>query len=56
MDACDEYLQSTDRGNDKTRSKLITRVAKDITDIAKEKNEALPDNLEKVILMFLFFL
>jgi len=53
MDACDEYLQSTDRGNDKTRSKLITRVAKDITDIAKEKNEALPDDLEKVILMFL---
>jgi hypothetical protein len=55
MDACDEFLQSTDCSNDKTWSKLITRVAKDITDIAKEKNESLPDDLEKVILMYLFF-
>ena len=46
---CDEYLKSTDRGTDKTRSKLITQVAKDITDIAQQREEKIPDDLEKVI-------
>jgi hypothetical protein len=49
--ACDEYLESNDRGTDKKRSKLITRIAKDLTDIAQEKGEQLPDDLEKVTMM-----
>jgi hypothetical protein len=48
LSSCDEYLASNDRGSDKTRSKLITRVSKDITDIAQNNNERLPDDLEKV--------
>jgi hypothetical protein len=48
LDNCDEYLETTDRGTDKTRSKLITRVAQDITAIALAKKEELPDDLEKV--------
>jgi hypothetical protein len=51
LDSCDEYLKSSDRGTDKTRSQLITRVSKDIADIAKENSETIPDDLEKVILM-----
>jgi len=47
---CDGYLQSNDRGNDKTRSKLIAKVAQDIKDIAQERRELVPDDLEKVIL------
>src|ERR1700729_394335 len=46
---CDDYLNSSDRGTDNGRSKLITEVAKDITDIAQEKGENIPDDLEKVI-------
>ena len=46
---CDDYLNSSDRGTDKGRSKLITEVAKDITDIALENGENIPDDLEKVI-------
>ena len=49
--ACDEYLESNDRGTNKKRSKLITRIAKDLTDIAQEKGEQLPDDLEKVMMM-----
>jgi len=48
LDNCDEYLETTDRGTDKTRSKLITRVAQDIAAIALAKKEELPDDLEKV--------
>ena len=48
LDNCDEYLDTTDRGTDKTRSKLITRVAQDIAAIALAKTEELPDDLEKV--------
>ena len=33
----------------KTHSKLITKVAKDITDIAQQMSEKIPDNLEKAI-------
>jgi hypothetical protein len=35
----------------KKRSKLITRIAKDLTDIVQEKGEQLPDDLEKVTMM-----
>jgi len=49
VDACDEYLDTNDRSNEKTRSKLITRVSKDISDIAQANKEAVPDDLEKVI-------
>jgi hypothetical protein len=48
LDNCDNYLETTDRGTDKTRSKLITRVAQDIAAIALAKEEELPDDLEKV--------
>ena len=49
VNRCDDYLNSSDRGTDKGRSKLITEVAKDITDIAQENGENIPDDLEKVI-------
>jgi hypothetical protein len=48
IDNCDEYLDTSDRGTDKTRSKLITQVAQDIAAIALAKKEELPDDLEKV--------
>ena len=46
---CNDYLNSSDRGTDKAGSKLITEVAKDITDIAQQREENTPDDLEKVI-------
>ena len=51
LDNCDEYIDSSDRGSDKTRSKLITKVSKDIADIVEAANEEipLPSDLEKVI-------
>jgi len=49
VNACDEYLDTNDHSNEKTRSRLITRVSKDISDIAQANNEAIPDDLEKVI-------
>ena len=50
MNNCDEFLKSSDRGAEKTRSKLITQVAQEITDIVKEQNDVqVPDDLEKVI-------
>jgi hypothetical protein len=49
LDRCDDYLKSSDRSNEKTRSQLITQVSQEITNIAQENNEALPDDLEKVI-------
>ena len=51
LDHCDEYIDSSDCGNDKTRSKLITKVSKDIADIVQAANEeiSLPSDLEKVI-------
>ena len=53
---CDEYLNSTDYGTDKTCSKLITQVAKDITDIARQREEKIPDGLEKVISLHILLL
>src|ERR1700683_2302557 len=49
VNRCDDYLNSDDCGTDKGRSKLITEVAKDITDIAQENGENIPDDLEKGI-------
>ena len=49
LNHCDLYLESSDRGNDKSRSKLIVQVAQAITDIAREKSEQVPDDLEKVV-------
>ena len=48
IDACDEYLDTNDHGGEKTRSKLITRVSKEIAAITTDKNERVPDELEKV--------
>jgi hypothetical protein len=49
IDACNEFMETNDHGNDKAHLKLITQVAKDITDIAQNNNEALPDDMKKVI-------
>ena len=46
---CNEYLKTSDCGNDKTHTKLVTWVSKDIIEIAKREKEILPDDLEKVI-------
>jgi hypothetical protein len=48
LDSCDAYLESSDRGPDKTRSKLIKKVAEEITAISERTHEPLPDDLEKV--------
>ena len=55
LDNCDEYIDSSDRGSDKTRSKLITRVSKELTDIAQAATESiqLPPDLEKVITLLI---
>lgn len=46
---CDEFLASSDRGPEKTRSKLITQVSQEISDVAQRQVDAsLPDDLEKV--------
>jgi len=50
LDHCDEYIDSSDRGSDKTQSKLITRVSKEITEISEAAVEVipLPSDVEKV--------
>ena len=53
---CDDFLNSSDRGTDKARSKLITEVAKDITDIAQQRSEKIPDDLEKAISLHILWL
>ena len=55
LDNCDKYIDSSDRGSDKTRSKLITRVSKELTDIAQAATKAipLPSDLEKVIILLI---
>ena len=55
LDNCDEYLNTTDRSNVKTRSKLITKVANDILATAADQ-AALPTDLEKVPNQKLFYL
>jgi hypothetical protein len=51
LSACDEYMRSNDRGNGKTQSMLITRISQEIAAIAQEKNERVPEELEKVIFL-----
>jgi len=53
LDSCDEYIDSSDHGSDKTRLKPITRVSKELTDIAQAATESilLPSDLEKVIIL-----
>src|SRR5882672_7951258 len=48
VDACDTYLDTNDCSNEKSRSKLIARVSKDISDIVQANKEVIPDDLEKV--------
>ena len=49
INSCDEYLDTNDRGSEKTQSILITRVAQEIAAIAQDKELAIPGELEKVI-------
>ena len=49
---CDEYLQSSDCGQDKMQTKLITRVSTNIAEIALDNNVVVPDDLEKVVYLF----
>ena len=55
VDSCDEYFNTSDRSNDKSRSKLITRVANNIAAIAQDKKERVPDDLEKVTFLFITY-
>jgi hypothetical protein len=49
LSACDEYMITNDGGSNKSRSQVITQVAKDIADIVESKeNEKVLDDLEKV--------
>ncbi|KAI0244961.1 hypothetical protein BJV78DRAFT_1289978 [Lactifluus subvellereus] len=48
-DSCDAYLESSDRGMDKTQSKLITKVSGEIAAIVERTNEPVPDDLEKCV-------
>ena len=56
VNRCDDYLNSSDCRTDKGCSKLITEVAKDITDIAQQREENIPDDLEKVISLHILLL
>ena len=49
LDSCNEYLQSSDHGTEKTQTQLITCVSANITTAAQETNVTLPVDLEKVI-------
>ena len=53
VDSCDEYFNTSDRGNDKSWSKLITRVTNNIAAIAQDKKQRVPDDLEKVTFIFI---
>jgi hypothetical protein len=56
VDSCDKYFDTNDRGNDKSWSKLITRVANDIAAIAQDQNQRVPDDLEKVTFLFITYI
>ncbi|KAI0244968.1 hypothetical protein BJV78DRAFT_1289901 [Lactifluus subvellereus] len=49
LDSCDAYLESSDRGPDKTQSKLIKKVAEEIAAISERTHEPVLDDLEKTI-------
>src|SRR5260370_40008646 len=48
IDTCQEFLNSTDKGKDKKRSSLITRVAGEIRQAIEGTTDTLPEDLEKV--------
>ena len=48
IDASEEYLNSTDKSKDKTRTAMINRVAGDIRMAIEGTQDSLPDDLEKV--------
>jgi hypothetical protein len=48
VDAADEFISSTDKGKDKKRSALITRIAEEVRQATEETPDALPEDLEKV--------
>ena len=50
--SCDEYLQSSDCGQDKMWTKLITRVSTNIAEIVLDNNVVVPNNFEKVVYLF----
>ena len=50
--SCDEYLESSDCGQDKTQTKLITRVSANIAEIASNNNVVVPSDLENVVYLF----
>jgi hypothetical protein len=56
VDSCDEHFYTNDCGKDKSQSKLITRVANDIAAIAQDKNQRVPDDLEKVTFLFMTYI
>ena len=56
VDGSDEYFDTSDRGNDKSRSKLITWVANDIAAIAQTNNQQVPDDLEKVKILSIIYI
>jgi hypothetical protein len=48
IDSCQEYLNSTNKGKEKTRSALITRVSGEIRHAVEGTTDKLPEDLEKV--------
>jgi hypothetical protein len=48
IDSCQEYINSTDKSKEKSRTALITRVAVEIRHAVEGTTEGLPDDLEKV--------
>jgi hypothetical protein len=56
VDSCDKYFNTSDHGNDKSRSKLITQVANDIAAIAQDKKQRVPNDLEKVTFLFITYI
>ena len=48
IDACQEYLNTTDKGKEKLRSALITRVAEEIRLVVAGTADTLPEDTEKV--------
>ena len=50
--SCDEYLESSDCGQDKIQTKLITRVSANIAEIASNNNVVVPSDLENVVYLF----
>ena len=48
IDSCQEYVNTTDKGKEKTRSTLIARVAGEVREVVEGTSDTVPDDLEKV--------